>query len=68
MATCVDVSGTVYPETYHGNEISPMEGISLFRTLEGKVFPNRLLTFEHSGHPAIRLEDWKLVSGDPAME
>lgn len=68
MATCVAVSGAEYPELHNGNEISPMEGISIFETLEGKTDPQRVLTFEHSGHPAIRVGDWKLVSGDRAMD
>ncbi|MGQ8338933.1 arylsulfatase [Sunxiuqinia sp. A32] len=62
MATCVDVSGGGYPEIYNGNEISPMEGISLFKTLNGEVDPERVLPFEHQGVPAIRKGDWKLVS------
>ncbi|MFP4489253.1 MAG: sulfatase-like hydrolase/transferase, partial [Bacteroidales bacterium] len=68
MATCVAVSGAEYPELHNGNEISPMEGISIFETLEGKTDPQRVLTFEHSGHPAIRVGDWKLVSADRAMD
>ncbi|MEE4116854.1 MAG: arylsulfatase [Marinilabiliaceae bacterium] len=67
MATCVDVAGAEYPEIYKGNNITPMEGISIFETLEGNVDAQRLLTFEHSGHPAIRVGDWKLVSSDRAM-
>ena len=67
MATCVDVSGATYPTTFNGNQITPMEGISLFKTLKGKVDANRVLTYEHSGHPAIRRGDWKLVSRKPAM-
>lgn len=62
MATCVDVSGGTYPETFNGSEISPMEGISLFNTLNGKADPERVLPFEHQGVPAIRKGDWKLVS------
>lgn len=67
MATCVDVAGASYPETYNGNKISPMEGVSLFKTLAGEVDKNRLLTFEHQGNPAIRLGDWKLVSRSGSM-
>jgi arylsulfatase A-like enzyme len=67
MATCVEVSGATYPTSHNGNEISPMEGESLFATIAGKSDYERVLTFEHSGHPAIRKGDWKLVSGDVAM-
>lgn len=62
MATCVEVAGAAYPEIYRRNEITPMEGVSLFKTLEGRADPGRVLSFEHSGHPAIRVGDWKLVT------
>lgn len=67
MATCVEVSGASYPLTFKENDISPMEGVSLFKTLKGEVDPERILTFEHSGHPCIRIGDWKLVSRQVAM-
>ena len=62
MATCIDVAGGKYPEIYNGNKISPMEGISLFKTLNGESDKERTLAFEHQGVPAIRKGDWKLVS------
>lgn len=68
MATCVAVSGAEYPSVYNGNEISPMEGISIFEILNGNNDPERILVFEHSGHPAIRIGDWKLVSSGEAMD
>lgn len=68
MATCVEVSGAEYPAVYKGNDITPMEGVSIFEILNGNTDPERVLTFEHSGHPAIRMGDWKLVSSDKAMD
>ena len=62
MATFVEIAGAEYPQIYKGNQITPMEGVSLFETLKGNVDTERILTFEHSGHPAIRKGDWKLVS------
>lgn len=62
MPTCVEVAGGGYPDTYNGNDISPMEGISLFKILEGNIDKERLLSFEHQGVPAIRKGNWKLVS------
>jgi arylsulfatase len=62
MATCVEVAGGKYPETFNGNQISPMEGVSLFNTLSGKTGSERVLAFEHQGTPAVRKGDWKLVS------
>ena len=68
MATCVAVSGAEYPSSYKGNEITPMEGISILEILEGNNDSERIITFEHSGHPAIRVGDWKLVSSENAMD
>ena len=62
MATCVDVAGAKYPAQYNEHAITPMEGVSLFKTLNGDVPEERVLTFEHSGNPAIRIGDWKLVA------
>jgi arylsulfatase A-like enzyme len=62
MATCVEVSSSEYPQTFNGNKITPMEGTSLFRTLAGETDNERLLSFEHSGVPAVRKGNWKLVS------
>ncbi len=68
MATCIEVSGAEYPAVYEGNEITPMEGVSIFKILNGNTDTERVLTFEHSGHPAVRIGDWKLVSSGSAME
>ncbi len=62
MATCIDVANTTYPASYRGNPTTSMEGISLLKTLEGRSDPNRILSFEHWGHAAVRIGDWKLVS------
>ena len=67
MATCVSVANADYPDEFNGNAISPMEGQNLFDILGGEYNPERVLTFEHSGHPAIRKGDWKLVSSGKAM-
>lgn len=61
MATCVDVAGADYPTEYAGQEILPMEGLSLRTALHG-ARPSRTLCFEHFGARAIRDGDWKLVS------
>ena len=68
MATCIEVSGAGYPAVYEGNEITPLEGVSIFKILNGNTDTERVLTFEHSGHPAIRIGDWKLVSCGSALE
>lgn len=62
MATCVEVSGAVYPEVFLENEIIPSEGISLTPSFENKDLKERSLFWEHEGNKAIRLGDYKLVS------
>jgi arylsulfatase len=63
MATCVDLSGAKYPQTYKGNKIIPMEGKSLRPIFEAKAFKrNEPIFFEHQGNKAVRKGKWKLVS------
>ncbi len=63
MATAVDVSGTTYPETYHGGKrIKPMEGKSLVPAFEGRGIQREAIYWEHEGNRAIRVGDWKLVA------
>lgn len=61
MATCVDLSGSVYPEIYAEHEIQPMEGKSLRTVFQEDQMEARHLLFEHESHAAIRKGDWKLV-------
>jgi arylsulfatase len=63
MATCVDVAGAAYPETYDGREILPMEGRSLVPAIEGgkPEAAARTLVFEHERNAALLEGDWKLV-------
>lgn len=62
MATCVDVAGAKYPDTFKGNAIHPMAGASLRPLISGNgLFPSRPLFWEHEGNAAIRLDDRKLV-------
>ncbi len=62
MATCIDLADATYPETFHGKEITPMQGQSLRPLLTGEgTFPTRTLFWEHEGNAAIRVGDRKLV-------
>mgnify|MGYP001192565744 CR=1 FL=1 len=63
MATICDVAEAEYPETYNGNPIVPLQGISFkpYITGESEIEP-RTLYWEHEGNRAIRKGDWKLVS------
>ena len=63
MPTFLDFAGGKYPETYNGNNITPMEGVSLKAVLTGgKIKRDQPLCWEHEGNRAVRNGDWKLVS------
>lgn len=62
MATCVDVSGNLYPTVFNGNEIQPMEGKSLVPIFEGRGLEREAIYWEHEGNRAVRMGKWKLVS------
>ncbi|MCG8307316.1 MAG: arylsulfatase [Cytophagales bacterium] len=62
MSTCVDISGTAFPEKERDNEILPMEGISLSPFFKGKkTSRNDAIYFEHHLNSAVREGNWKLV-------
>jgi arylsulfatase A-like enzyme len=65
MATCVDVAGALYPAEYKGNNIQPMEGVSVAPALKGKPLKERPIFWEHEGNRAVRQGRWKLVSKYP---
>lgn len=66
MATCLDLAGATYPKVYHGNNITPTEGISLVPVFKGQNWKGHNgLFFEHEGNRAVRQGDWKLVSQRP---
>jgi arylsulfatase len=63
MATCVDVAGAQYPNEYKGNQITPLQGVSLKPAFNSDASLEReALYWEHEGNRAIRIGDWKLVS------
>lgn len=73
MATCLDVAGVPYPETYKDRPVTPVEGKSLLPVFhEGRRTGHEGLYWEHLGNRAVRQGDWKLVSksreGDNAWE
>ena len=61
MPTVVELSGAEYPDAFAGHAITSMEGQSLLPGFAGEVDGARLLMWEHLGHAAIRVGDWKLV-------
>lgn len=62
MATCIDVAETEYPQTFNGNTITPLEGVSLTPTFTQEKLPSRPIFWEHEGNKAVRLANYKLVS------
>jgi arylsulfatase len=66
MATCLDVAGAKYPQTFDGNRITPLEGKSLRPIFEGKQRQGHpAIYWEHEGNRAVRAGNWKLVSRYP---
>jgi len=63
MATCVDVSGAKYPKQHGGNDMIPLEGVSLLPVLtEDARLERDAIYWEHEGNRAVRVGDWKLVA------
>ena len=62
MATCIEVSGSKYPNEFNGNVITPIEGLSLVPAFKNKNLNREALYWEHEGNRAIRMGKWKLVS------
>lgn len=68
MPTCLDVAGAKYPITFNGNPITPLEGVSLAPSFQGKPLKReRPLFWEHEENRAVLDGQWKLVAlaGEP---
>jgi len=62
MPTILDVAGADYPATFHGNDIPPLDGISLRPAFAGKPLDrNAPIFIEHENNAFVREGDWKLV-------
>lgn len=62
MPTLVEISGATYPEQYKGEDLYPMEGISLLPLFKGdSVARNDALYYEWNVGRAVHTENWKLV-------
>ncbi len=62
MATCVDLAGARYPDSFKGKEIIPMQGTSLVPAFKNEAIAERPIYWEHEGNRALRLGKWKLVA------
>jgi arylsulfatase len=65
MATLLELVGAEYPKFLEGNEVLPLEGLSLVPVMERDELPERPLFWEHEGNAAVRLGKWKLVREYP---
>lgn len=68
MATCVDVSGAVFPTQMNGQHIIPVEGTSLTPHFSGQDNKRTPIFWEHEANIAMRDGDWKLVAKTPENE
>jgi arylsulfatase A-like enzyme len=62
MATCIEVSGAAYPESFNGQATLDLPGKSLVAAWNGGVVGHDHLVFEHAGQRALRRGKWKIVS------
>lgn len=63
MATFTELSGAIYPASYKGNAILPMQGRSLVPALKGRKAEGHAYLFnEHMNARYARSQEWKLVS------
>ncbi|MBG85880.1 MAG: arylsulfatase [Verrucomicrobiales bacterium] len=63
MPTFLAAAGTRYPRKHAGEDIQPMEGISLLPAFAGQLLQRKApLGFEHHGNLALREGRWKIVS------
>ena len=63
MPTLLELTGTKYPASYHGNKLVALPGRSFAPVFRGRNLGNRAapLYWEHQGNRAVRTETWKLV-------
>lgn len=70
MATCLDLAGAEYPETYKGKKITSSPGHSIVPILKDSSEADTQDTYfwEHMGSAAIREGSWKLVRLRPGAD
>ncbi len=63
LPTLLDAAGAQAPRQRQSREVLPLEGRSLLPALRGGKAAERPVTgWEHQGHRALRMGEWKLVS------
>ncbi|MEM8945380.1 MAG: arylsulfatase [Planctomycetota bacterium] len=62
VPTVLEVAGADYPETFQGNTILPLEGVSLAPAFKGQPLErSRPIFLEHENNASVRDGKWKLV-------
>lgn len=63
LPTCLDLAKANYPSELNGNQLTPLDGLSLAPILQGKQrTAHDAIFWEHESGKAIRVGDWKLVA------
>ncbi|MDR7132525.1 arylsulfatase [Algoriphagus sp. 4150] len=63
LPTILDLTGSTYPENYHGNSILPLVGKSLVPVLDGhSLAKTDTLYFERGGNRAVKAGKWKALA------
>ncbi|TWU65551.1 arylsulfatase [Crateriforma conspicua] len=64
MPTLVELAGATYPTQRNGQDVFPMEGVSLAATLQGKEASRQRkpIYWEFANNHAVRDGNWKLVA------
>lgn len=63
MATCIDVGGGQYPQTFDGRDIEPLAGKSMVPIFKGEQRKGHEYLYQQFGpNRALRQGPWKLVS------
>ena len=63
LPTFLEIADAEYPTKFNGNEIKPVDGISLLPVLlNNEPVKRETLFWEHAGNKAVRDGKWKLVT------
>ncbi len=65
MATFAELGTVEYPESFNGQNITPLEGFSLAPSFRDRPIERDTLYWEHEGNKAVRRGKWKLVCKFP---
>jgi len=63
MPTFLELGRARYPDRWEGEDLPPLDGVSLVPSFRGGAVDRGPIFFEHFDHKAVRTAGWKLVSG-----